>query len=456
MKEYDLIVVGGGGGLKIARPAADKGYRVAVIEKGPLGGTCLNRGCIPSKMLIHVADLLSYTRELTERGAKIPSLTPPEFAQVVEEVNSTIDHDSQSVKEAYTKHAKIDLYSEKAQFISPKVLQVGNKKITAKKIFLAVGAKPKIPKIPGLDKTPFMTYKEALRCTTKPKKLVVIGGGYIAVELGYFYARMGVDVTFLVRGALLSHADSTIQEGFTQAFEKQFTCHKGLDFQKVEYTNGQFSIFASEQEFKADALLVATGVEPQTQSLGLEHTSIRTDAKGFILTNDYLQTTQQGVWALGDCIGRYLFRHSVNFEGEYLLAHAVLQTDSSPIQYPQIPHAVFSYPQIGSVGKTEEQLRQEKVDYFVAINRYQESAMGMALQDPYGLVKLLFDKKSRKLLGAHILGVEAASLIHTLIVFMHYGAKAEDLLKIVYIHPALAEVVRNAARKAVKQLSQEG
>lgn len=453
MKSFDVIVIGSGGGAKITSPASRLGLKVACIEKDKLGGTCLNRGCIPSKMMIHPADVASEIKE----AKRFDILNDPNFkvnfANLVTRISNTVDADSDSIVAGYSKNPNITYYKGHAQFVANKIIQVNNEVISADKIFLAIGARPQIPKIEGLEGTPFMTSTEALRNTKLPKKMIVLGGGYIAVELGYAYAAFGTEVHFLVRSKLLRREDSQVSEEFNRVFSQSHHVHYGAVPAKVKYQNKTFTITyqhnGAMSEISADALLVATGIVPNTDRLGLERTNIQLNDKGFIQVNDNLRTTVDGVWALGDCIGRYFYRHTVNFEGEYLFRTIFKDKTNGrePIKYPPVPHAVFTRPQVAGVGKTEDQLKAESVDYVVGVNPYKNSAMGMALLSDSGFCKILFERKTKKILGAHIVGDEASNMIHMLIAFMNKEGTLDDLLNMIYIHPALPEIVRNAARK---------
>ena len=457
MKHYDTVVIGSGGGTKLVSPVAKLGKKVAIIEKGPLGGTCLNRGCIPSKMLLHSAQLASLIRDSERFEISVKGGFTIDFPHLVKRVSKTIDEESVGIAPYYNDDPNIDFYPEKAAFIDEMTLQVGNETISADKIFLAVGARAAVPKIPGLENTPYMTYEKALRHTEQPKKLIVLGGGFIAVELGYFYAALGTETEFLVRSQLLSKEDDDIREAFQETFAKQVALRLKCDFKEVKHENGLFSVLyvdgeGKEQVAQGDALLVATGIKPWTDSLNLEKTKIKCNDKGYIIVDDHLRTTQKNVWALGDCVGNYLFRHTVNFEGEYLFRTLFKNPSDEPIRYHAIPHAVFSHPEIAGVGKSERELKKEKIDYIVGKSDYADSARGMALQSETGFAKLLFEKSSLKLLGAHIIGEEASNMIHMLIALMNMDATLDDLLKMIYIHPTLPEIVRNAARKARAQV----
>lgn len=458
VKEYDVVVIGSGGGTKLVSPLAKLGKKVAIIEKGPLGGTCLNRGCIPSKMLIHTAQLASLIRDAKRFEIEMEGSFTVDFEHLVKRVCKTIDEESESIAPLYNENPNIDYYPHEGKFIDKMTLEVGGERITGKKIFLAVGARAAIPKIPGLEGTPYMTYKEALRNTKKPKKLIVIGGGFIATELGYFYSSVGVETDFLVRSMLLRPEDDDIREEFQKAFSKQVNLHLKCDFQEVKYENETFTVTYKDekgvlQKSEGDALIVATGIKPWTDTLDLGKTDVQIDEKGHVKVDDHLRTTAENIWALGDCVGNYLFRHSANFEGEYLFRTLFGNPSDEPIVYKAVPHAVFSHPEIAGVGKTERELKEAKIPYIIGKNTYAKSARGMALLPETGFVKLLFEKHSLKLLGAHIIGEEASNMVHTLILAIEMDATLDDLLRMIYIHPALPEIVRNAARAAKSSLS---
>ncbi|VAX35545.1 FAD-dependent pyridine nucleotide-disulfide oxidoreductase [hydrothermal vent metagenome] len=452
MKKYDVIVIGSGGGAKIISPAVRLGLKVACIEKSALGGTCLNRGCIPSKMLIHPADVATKVRHAHKLNLDIDQTIGVDFAQLIKHISTTVDTDSSSIAAGYDRNPNIDYYSAEGKFVSNKVIQVGNEQITADKIFIAVGARPHIPNIEGLEGTPYMTSTEALRNNKLPKKMIVIGAGYIAVELGHAYGALGTEVHFLVRSRFLKGEDVQVAEEFTDVFAEQYNVHLGSVPTRVDYNNNRFSVIYRNQDgtteqLSAEALLVATGIVSNTDTLALENTDIELKEKGLVKVDDYLRTSVEGIYAMGDCVGNYFFRHSVNFEGEYLF-NQVFKDVKTPIQYPPIPHAVFSYPQIAGVGKTEEELQADGVDYVVGLNLYKSSAMGMALRSDHGFCKILIERTTRKILGAHIVGEEASDMIHMIIAFMNKEGTLDDLLNMIYIHPALPEIVRNAARKA--------
>lgn len=447
-KHYDAIIIGAGAGLKIARPAGDLGYKMAVIDPGPLGGTCLNRGCIPSKMLIHPADVVQSLKEAS--SVEVTGEAKINLLKLVSRVSHTIDDESKSIIPLLENHKNVDWYPSAAKFIGPKEVLVGSKRLKGDKIFIATGARTYVPPIPGLKDVPYVTSTEVLKANHLPKKMMILGAGYIACELGHYLDALGIEVHFIVRSRFLRHLDHDIQKEFESSFSHRFKVHLG-EVTEVNYENNQFKLKMNNQTLESDGLLVAAGMAPNTESLDLEHAGVEVNGEKFIKVDDHLMTSAKDVYAYGDVIGRYFFRHSANFEGEYLLKeHFQNPKSNQPIQYPPVPCGVFTWPQVAAVGKKETEL--EKDTYIVGINRYKDSAMGMALNQDTGLCKLLFDKQTHQLLGAHIVGEQATTMIHMLIAYMNMNAKLEDLLRTIYIHPALPEIVRNAARKARAQL----
>lgn len=455
MKKFDIIVIGSGAGSKITRPAANMGKTVAIIEKGRLGGTCLNHGCIPSKMLIHPADVATTIRHAHRFDIEVDPIKHVNFSNLVTRVNQTIDDESDSIKPLYNNHDNITLYPCHGRFISDYVIDVDGELITADQIFIVTGARAHRPDISGLEMTPYLTYKEALRMTTQPKSMIIIGGGYIAVELGHYFAALGTDVTFVVRSELIRQEDDDVRQEFHRVFSQHHTVYDRWYPTQVKHEGNQFSVQITNSKdvktLSAEHLFIATGVVPNTDNIGLENTGVKTDSNGFIVVNDRFETDIKGVVAFGDVVGRYLFRHSANFEGEYVFNEHVKQSTHHPVDYPPIPHAIFTYPQVAGVGVTEQELKHRGVDYVVGLNRYESSAMGMALRSDYGFVKVLFDRETRQLVGAHIIGEEASNMIHMCIAFMLMKATVDTMHQMVYVHPALPEVVRNAVRKAIQQ-----
>ena len=457
IREYDVLVIGSGGGTKISTPSSHLGLKAAIIEKDRLGGTCLNRGCIPSKMLIHAAEVAHQIDHASRHFLRTQGFEV-DFKQLVSWVSSEIDAESDSILPAYRKNENLDYYHGMARFTGPRQVEVRGQTLRADKVFIATGSRPWIPDVPGLKGTPYMTSTEALRRTGQPKRLLVIGGSYIACELAFFYAALGTEVHVIARSTLLRHEDRQISEAFVQAFSKRCHVHLQTAFEKVTYRDGRFDLYLRGGDGKAfelsgDALLMATGIEPNSDMLNLEAAGVEVDRDGHIVVDDHLRTTAENIWALGDVAGNYFFRHSVNLEGEYLFRTVIQDPSDEPIDYGAMPHAVFSSPQVAGVGAKEEALKAEGKPYIVGFRPYSASAMGMALRSDEGFVKLLVSPIDRRILGCHIIGHEASVLIHQVITLMQLKGTLDDLLSTTFIHPALNEIVRNAGRDARSKLA---
>lgn len=456
VKDYDVLVIGSGGGTKISTPASKLGLKAAIIEKDRLGGTCLNRGCIPSKMLIHPAEVAhiidtAYKYSITPKGYDV------DFRGLVERVRRTIDEESDSILPGYQKNPNLDFYHGEARFCGPRTVEVSGQRLRAEKVYIATGSRAFVPNVPGLAETPYMTSKEALRLQDQPKKLIVLGGGYIATELAFYFSALGTEVHLAARSRLIKFEDQQVIEEFERCFARR--CHVHLHFlpTRVSHQNGIFTVHfkdgqGQEVVMESDALLVATGILPNSDRLRLDTTGVEVGPGGFIKVDNRLRTTAPNIWALGDVVGNFLFRHSVNHEGEYLLRTTIEDPSDEPLDYGAMPHAVFSSPQVAGVGETEEQLKDRNADYVVGFRKYAASAMGMALRSDEGFVKLLVDRKDRRILGCHIIGHEASVLIHQVITLMQLKGTLDQLLATTFIHPALNEIVRNAGRDARDKL----
>lgn len=478
---FDIITIGSGGGAKISTPANKLGFKVAMLEHGfdvrlpgeahrdGLGGTCLNRGCIPSKMLIHPADVVTEIKEAA-RFNITASFGGVDMEKLVTRVSAAVDGDSDSIKPGYDNNPNKRWFSESATFIGPKTLQVGNRVLTADRIFLAGGAEPLIPDIPGLASSPYLTSTEALRLTKQPKSMIVIGAGYIAVELGHYFGALGTEVHMMARSKLLRVCDEEVRAEFDRVFSERYHVHSGIGFKKVEHdvATGFTMTYSDsggvERTMVAEQLLVVTGVKPATERLQLEKTGVELRSGGFVKVDDCLRTTCEGIWSFGDMAGNYLFRHCANFEADYLMEQVLYplkETGVTPTQYPPVdytgmPYAVFSNPQVAGVGLTEEECQQQGIRYVKGVNLYAKSAMGDARLSDHGFAKLLIEVGTRRILGCHIVGYESSTMIHQVVPLMRLNGKLDDLLYCIYIHPALNEILRNAARKARDALMQAG
>jgi len=450
MKTFDLIVIGAGSGLDVAAGAAEQGLNVAIVEEGPLGGTCLNRGCIPSKMVIHSADVADTIAQAKLFGITA-SLKNINFKQVTDRANKEVDADARAIEQGVKAAKNETLFKGRGRFIAPYTLEVNGQKIQGKKIVIAAGARSSLPPIEGLDTVPYMTSTEALRQTKLPKSMIILGGGYIGVEMGHFYASLGCNITIVQRGPLLiPREDKDVADIFTNIWKKKYTVLTNTDAKKVEKKGSNVIVTIQTgnktKQISAEKLLVATGVKPNTDMLQVDKTGVKTNKYGFITVNRFMETNIKNIWALGDIAGVYLFKHSANLEAEYVL-HNILKSKKQAIDYYPMPHAIFTNPQIAGVGLTEQEAQEKKLNYGVGKYFYKHTGMGAALEEKDGFVKFIVDTKSREILGCHILGPEASILLHEVCVAMKANKKKalEIIRNTVHVHPAMSEIVQRAA-----------
>ncbi len=328
--------------------------------------------------------------------------------------------------------------------------------ISAEKILIASGTRPIIPEIKGLEGSGYITSDEALRILHQPSVLTFIGGGYIACELAHFFGSLGTEINIIQRSnLLLPHEDEEISKKFTNIFSKKYNVYLGYNTESVSRDNdNEFHVIARNSdgksiEVESDQLLVSVGRGPNSDRLEVTKTGVRLNEKGFVKVDEYLETNVKGIFAIGDAVGRYQFKHNSNNEAKYVY-HNILNPDKKiAVDYFAMPHAIFSSPQIAGVGFTEQELRMMKqYDYQKSVFQYINTAMGKTIEDKDGFVKFLVDKKDRRILGCHIIGSDASILIHEVLVALKASdGKIDSINKTIHIHPALSEVVARAASR---------
>ena len=455
---YDLIIVGAGSGNMLVTAEMDD-WRVAIVERDLFGGTCLNRGCIPSKMFIYAADVADSTRHLPKYGLRMePSGAHPvaDWPAIVARVFGRIDPIAEGGENYRKSLPNVDVYSGDGRFVGHKTMEVDGTRFTGERIVLAAGAHAFIPDVPGLvgpDAVPFHTSDTIMRIEALPKRLVIIGGGFIAVELGHVFEALGVHVTIVNRGpVLLGAEDHDISARFTEVVADRFNLVMGSRVDRARRTSTGIAIdvttAAGPKTVEGDMLLVAAGRTPNGAQLGVTETGVALDDKGRIVVDETNQTAVPDIWALGDIVGRHQLKHMANLEAK-LVAHNITNPgDIRSLDQRAAPHAVFASPQIGAVGPTERELRAAGVEYASVTHEYAGAAYGWAMEDTTSFVKLLGDPHTRTLLGAHIIGPQASLLVQMLVQGLHLGNTVDQLATgQIYIHPALSEVVEVALLK---------
>jgi mycothione reductase len=459
MDEYELVVVGAGSGQDVAATAANVGRSVAVVEKGPLGGTCLNRGCIPSKLLLTHADVLETVERADEFGIEA-TVDDVAFADIVEAVNAEVASDAEAIAHGVEHNESLHHYAGEGRFVDDRTLELqtgpeAGATVRGEQVLIAAGARPAVPPIDGIENVDYLTSREALELTTPPAHLVVVGGGYIGAELGHFFGSFGSDVTVVGRRAhLLPGVDDEVAHHFTEQFGADYDVRVGYEATAVGQSGETVTLEAEPYDpagdaadgervtIEGDALLLAAGRVPNTDTLDVAATDVETDAAGFVEVDDTLATTADGVWALGDIIGEPMLKHVANHEARTAMLN-ILTDERQPVNYEAMPYAVFSSPEVAGVGATEQELVASDEPFKTTTYRYDETAKGGALKVD-GRVKVL-SSPDDEILGCHIVGPQASVLVQEVVVAMTAGSGTlADIRQSVHIHPALSEVVGRA------------
>jgi dihydrolipoamide dehydrogenase len=449
---FDVVVIGAGpGGYVAAIRAAQLGFNTACIDRrGPPGGTCLNVGCIPSKALLqsshHYEDA---TKHFADHGIDVGKVSF-DLSKMLARKQKVVDDNTKGVSFLFKKN-KITYIVGEAKITAPGQLSVGSDKITAKHIIIATGSD--VTPLPGveIDETLIVSSTGALELTKVPDHLVVIGAGVIGLELGSVWHRLGAKVTVVeYLDRVLPTNDGEISKQAQRIFEKQ-----GLEFKLATKVTGaklgkkdvtlslEPAAGGEAAELKADVVLVAIGRRPYTTNLGLETAGVTLDKRGFIPVDGHFQTNVPGIYAIGDVIGGQMLAHKAEEEGVALAE--ILAGQHGHVNYNAIPGVVYTWPEVGSVGKTEEQLKSEGVEYKVGKFPFTANSRARANGDTDGFVKIIADAKTDEVLGAHIIGPSAGDLIAEVVLGMEFKAAAEDIARTSHAHPSLAEAVKEAA-----------
>lgn len=450
MREFDVIVIGSGAGMSIAANALGIGLRVALVDHGPLGGTCLNNGCIPSKVLLYPADVVRQLQDAAIIGvaARAPRI---DFARVMRRMRSYVDEGREEMERGVAHTDALTWYRDTGQFVGDYTMQVGAETITAPKIIIAAGARPLVPPIEGLEAVGYLDNVSVLQLARAPRSLAIIGGGFIAAEYAHFFSAVGCKTVILERNPrILKGEEPDISEIVQRRLGRYVDIRVNYEVVKVEKTRGGKMVTAIDRtndkvyRFKVQEVMLAAGRRANTDLLKPERTGVQTDARGWIVVNEYLETTKPNIWALGDAIGKHMFRHTANYEADVVWTNA-FGDHKHQMDYHAVPHAVFTHPQVGSVGMTQAQAEQAGLKIMVGMARYMDVAKGYAMGELDTLVKVIVEQKTGRILGCHIAGPEAAVLVQAITYLMHAGDQDYMPLALAQtIHPALSEVVVHA------------
>jgi len=451
MKEYSIIAIGTGSAMNIISPLLDQvpDIKVAVVESGQVGGICLTRGCIPSKLILYPAELVETIRHADQFGisARIEAI---DFRKIMESMRHTINEDSQSIKYGLENHPNIDFYHTTGEFIDDYTMKVGEGTIKGDIILVCSGSRPFIPNIPGLKETGYLTSTSFLKLTERPKSMIIIGGGYIAAEYGHFLASMGSDVTIVGRNPqFVPKEEPEVSQLLKDKLSERMTIYTGVEVTQVERipglkrVHGRDKVTGGDIVVDAEEILVAAGRSSYSTVLKPENTGVKTDAKGWIMVNDKMETSKPRIWAFGDAVGKHQFKHVANMEAQVVFYNAFMDQGAT-IDYHAVPSAVFTCPEVASVGMKELEAK-ENHRILVGKYMYENTAKGQAMGAKDYFVKVIVEQETNKILGAHIIGPHASILIQEIINLMYTAdGRYDPLVYGMHIHPALNEVVERA------------
>ncbi|MEW1880205.1 MULTISPECIES: mycothione reductase [Nocardiaceae] len=453
-EHFDVVIIGSGSGNSIVDQRFDDKKVALIEENSTFGGTCLNVGCIPTKMYVYAAEVARTVRDSAKYGidAHVDAVRWPD---IVERVFGRIDPISEGGKRYRAEGSpNVTLFQGHASFVGPRTIDTGTgTTITADRIVIAAGSRPIVPQSIEDSGVDYHTNNDVMRLPALPEHLVILGSGYIAAEFAHVFSALGSKVSIVARkDSLLRALDADIAKRFTELARAKWDVHLDSGDTRGISEGGLHGVELSDgTKVLGDAFLVAVGRQPNGDRLNLGAAGIELDDEGRIVVDEFGRTTAEGVFALGDVSSPYQLKHVANHEAR-VVQHNLLQDawhgDTSALRtydHRFVPAAVFTDPQIAEVGMTEEQARDAGLDITVKVQNYGDVAFGWAMEDSEGLCKIIAEKGTGKILGAHIIGAQAPTLIQPLIQAMSFGLSAQDMARGQYwIHPGLPEVVENA------------
>jgi len=452
MKRYDVVVVGSGSGMLIADEAVSQGLRVAVVDRGPVGGTCLNLGCIPSKTLIFTADRIAEIEEAKKLGvvAEIKSI---DFASIMERMRSSREESREHLRHGIHDVENLDFYEGEGHFVADRTIEVNGERVKGARVFIASGSRPMIPPIKGVDTIDYLTNESALELTERPESLVIIGGGYIAVEFGHFFAAMGTRVTIVEMLERIAQSEEPeVSDLLEQELKKRMAVHTNTQVSEMRRKGKGCVVVARDKgtgkdvEFSAERVMIAVGRRSNADVLKVENTGVEVDRRGFVQVDEYLETSKRNIFAVGDANGQQMFLHVANREAAVAWYNSIHRQKARRVKmdYSAVPHAVYSHPQIASVGLREDDARRDHHHVLVGRVQYRDTAKGEAMMEEEGFAKAIVDGHSGAILGFHIIGPYAPMLVQEVTNAMASGGDPHGIDGGMHIHPALSELIPRA------------
>jgi mycothione reductase len=447
VEKFTLAVIGSGSGNVVVPDDVGGGVRVALIESGAFGGTCINRGCIPTKMFVYTADLAMQIRGATQFGLAA-TLERVDWPAIRDRIIARIDETSLAGRKERVESTNCTVFEGRARFAGPRELVINdNTRIETEQIVIATGGRPAIPPVVENAGIEFHTSDTIMHLDALPASMVILGGGCIAAELAHVFSSFGVDIHIVETAATLMEAlDAELSKRFTELNAKRWDVHLDATVTDVRADeDGVVVVLEDGTRVNGELLLVATGRRPNTDDLGLDVAGVSLRDDGHVVVDKFGRAAP-GIWALGDCSSPFELKHVANAEARTVAHNLAHPDDLRPLPHDWVPSAVFSDPPLASVGARSQDLEGRR--FVEAVQEYADTAYGWAIQDQVGFCKLYADPETGTLLGAHVLGYQASLLITPLIQAVSHGQRVADLARGQYwIHPALSEVVENALLK---------
>ena len=444
---YDAIVIGTGqAGPFVASRFAKAGMKVAIVERGLFGGTCVNTGCIPTKTMVASAYAAHMARRAAEFGVGVGGAVTVDMARVKARKDAISGQSRTGVEAGLRKTENCTVYEGHARFESPSVVSVGPDRLTAPKIFINVGGRALIPSMPGLDRVPFLTNSSMMAVDVIPEHLIIVGGSYIGLEFGQMFRRFGSEVTIVEMGdRLIRREDDDVSSAILEILEAE-GIHVRLNAKCISVSGHGTNIAAGVDctsgapEVSGTHLLLAVGRRPNTDDLGLDAAGIARDKQGYIQVDDELRTSVPGVWALGDCNGRGAFTHTSFNDAEIVVAN-LLENDMRRVS-DRIPvYGLFVDPPLGRVGMTEAEVRATGRPALVGKRAMKDVKRAVEKGETHGFIKVVVDAETNRILGAAILGTGGDEVVHSILDVMYAKAPYTLIKRAVHIHPTVSELV---------------
>ncbi|MBT3921860.1 MAG: dihydrolipoyl dehydrogenase [Nitrospina sp.] len=454
--DFDVAVIGGGSaGYSAASTAQSLGARVAIIDPGPLGGLCILKGCMPTKTILRTSDIMALMRRAEEFG--IRPVDPQASLPAINDRKNKLIQEFTDYRIQQLKDSRFTLIQERAEFISPHEIRVGDQTLKAKSFILATGSVIADYPVSGLTETGYITSDDVLQMREAPQSIIVLGAGAVAVELAQFFLRIGVEVTLLQRSPhILSKGDEDLARPVEHRFRQEgMNLFTGTNILRAEKNQEGATIYfqheGEEKSVRAQTILQALGRRPNIDGLHLESAEVETQ-KGRITVDAKMKTNQPHIFAVGDVNGIHEVVHIAIQQGEVAGHNATHPENEREVDDRLKSSVVFTDPAVASVGLSEKECQAGNIAYLAASHPFDDHGKSMCLGETHGHVKLLCDPVSGKVLGGHIVGPEAGELIHELITLMHFGGTVKDLAGIPHYHPTLAEILTYPAEELLEQL----